>query len=515
MEALQLQFLYLLPPLFLTLYTVTHHFLNKFLNLPPTPFPILPILGHLHFFFFSITKSTLPLHRSLSQISRRRGPILLLRLGSRPVLLVSSPSAAQECLVENDVVFADRPNLLNGKHFGYNFTSLAWAPYGGHWRNLRRISTLELLSARRVDALAGVRADASRALVQKLVAIGGGGGDVDLRRLFFEHVYNAVMRMITGEEEAAAAEGWEVFGGIVAEMTAVTLEANVVDFVPLVGRLFGIGDCVERKMSFVQEKRERFMENVIEKHRAKKKEDEDVKEKSLIQFLLDLQREEPEYYTDQTIRNLLLVLLQGATHATSTTLEWAFSHLLQNPHILTRARFHIDSHLVGKERHLITESEVVQIPYLHLIINETLRMHPPAPLLTPHLSSQECTVGGFCVPRGTMLLVNAWDIHNNPETWENPNEFLPERFEGVGKNKYGFDFLPFGWGRRGCPGEKLAVVMIGAVLGCLIQCFEWERVGGGEIDMREGKGVITTRVQPLRAKCCPRSFLVDDSSFLK
>lgn len=129
-------------------------------------------------------------------------------------------------------------------------------------------------------------------------------------------------------------------------------------------------------------------------------------------------------------------------------------------------------------------------------------MHPAAPLLTPHISSDECHVEGFRVPRGTILLVNAWEIHNNPETWKDPHKFMPERFEG-GKNS--LEFLPFGWGRRACPAQRLAMEMVGVALGCLIQCFEWEKIG--EIDMKEGKGVITPRVQPLRAKLIPRPFL--------
>ncbi|KAK6157250.1 hypothetical protein DH2020_011498 [Rehmannia glutinosa] len=488
-----------LPPLFLALYTITQHFLHKFLNFPPTPFPILPLIGHIYFF----TKST-PFHRALSKLSRCHGPVLSLQLGSWPILLVSSPLAAQQCLTQNDIVFANRPNLLNGKHFGYNFTSLAWASYGDHWRNLRRISALELLSFHKLEILSGFRADEAQTLIHKLLRhhnVSNKG--VDMRALFFEYAYNVVVRMITGRLGIDNPEEAEMFREIVAEMAAVTLEANVVDFLPFVG-WFGFGDYIERKLSLVQEKRERFMENVIKEHCWEEEGDGGGKKKRLIEVLFDLQRAEPEYYTDETIRNLLLVLVQGASHTSSTTLEWAFSLLLQNPDILTKARSEIDN-LVGKHR-LIAESDVSKIPYLLNIINETLRMHPAAPLLTPHLSSDECIVGGFRVPHGTMLLVNAWDIQNNPQYWNDPEKFKPERFEVLEGGKNEFKFFPFGRGRRGCPGENLAMHMVGLALGSLIQCFEWEKVG--EIDMREGKGIITPRVQPLRAKCIPRPFVI-------
>ncbi|GFP89524.1 cytochrome p450 81d1 [Phtheirospermum japonicum] len=485
-----------LTPLFLALYIITQHLLHKLLNFPPTPFPILPFIGHIYFF----TKPA-PFHRALSQVSRRHGPLLFLRLGSRPALLVSSPSTALECLTQNDIVFANRPDLLNGKHFGYNFTSLAWASYGDRWRNLRRISALELLSLHKLNMTSGPRADEARILIRSVLKEDWRSSTgVDMKTLLFEYTYSVVTRMITGTDRGNAEEAG-VFMGILTEMSEVTLEANVVDFLPFVG-WFGFGDVIERKLRLVQEKRDRFMENLIKRHRVK---NGGGKQWGLIHYLLDLQRAEPEYYTDETIRNLLLVLVHGASHTSSTTLEWAFSHLLQNPDILKRARADIDN-LVGKHR-LITESDVSKIPYLLNIINETLRMHPAAPLLTPHISSDDCTVGGFRVPRGTMLFVNAWDIHNDPRNWGEPDKFVPERFEGVEGGKNEFKYFPFGRGRRACPGENLAMHMVGLALGSLIQCFEWEKVG--EIDMSEGKGVVTPRVQPLRAKCVPRPFVVN------
>ncbi|KAL2535771.1 Cytochrome [Forsythia ovata] len=156
-------------------------------------------------------------------------------------------------------------------------------------------------------------------------------------------------------------------------------------------------------------------------------------------------------------------------------LEWAFSQLLENPDILRRAQADIDS-LLGKES-LFDESDVAELPYLRCIVNETLRLHPAAPLLSPHLSSDECTIGGFCVPRGTILLVNAWDIQNNPETWQDAEKFKPERLEGFEGGKNGMKLFPFGWGRRACPGENLAIRVVGLALGSLIQCFDWDKVG--------------------------------------
>ncbi|KAL0314942.1 UNVERIFIED_CONTAM: cytochrome [Sesamum angustifolium] len=122
-------FVYL--PLIFALYIFTKHFFHKLRNLPPAPILNLPFIGHLY-----LLKK--PLYRSLAKISDRYGPVVLLQFGSRRVLLVSSPSAAEQCLTKHDVIFANRPQLLAGKHLGYNYTSLVWTSYGDHWRNLRK-----------------------------------------------------------------------------------------------------------------------------------------------------------------------------------------------------------------------------------------------------------------------------------------------------------------------------------------------------------------------------------------
>ncbi|KAK4396294.1 cytochrome [Sesamum angolense] len=499
------------PIILLALYSITLHWVNKLRNLPPSPFPTLPFIGHIY-----LLKQ--PFHRSLSEVSRRYGPALFLRLGSRSVLLISSPSLAEECLTrKNDLIFANRPKLLNGRYFGYNYTSLSWSPYGEHWRNLRRISAVELLSAQRMQMLSCIQADETQTLVRKLFHVTREEPDkvLEVKSTIFEFMFNIVTRMITGKRyygKDVEKKEAKILEEIVSETSKVALETNVVDFLPMM-RWFGYKD-VEKKLISIHEKRDKFMQNVIEEQRrARSGESEDAaiksyskKMKTMVEVLLDLQASEPQYYTDQTIKNLLLVLLQGGSSTSTIALEWAFSLLLDNPQTLKKAQAEIDAH-VGYNR-LITEADVAELPYLRHIILETLRLHPPASILQPHFSSAECAVGGFRVPAGTILLVNAWEIHHNPKTWADPEKFRPERFEGFdGKRDLGFKFLPFGSGRRACPGENLALTNLGLGLGSLIQCFDWEKVGA--IDMREGAGTTTPRLQPLTTICNPRPFILN------
>ncbi|KAI3785437.1 hypothetical protein L1987_44555 [Smallanthus sonchifolius] len=196
-------------------------------------------------------------------------------------------------------------------------------------------------------------------------------------------------------------------------------------------------------------------------------------------------------------------LLTAGTDTSTATVEWAFSLLLNHKHVLQKARDEIDIH-VGENR-LVDEPDMANLPYLLCIVNETLRMYPPGPLLVPHESSDDCVVGGYHIPRGTMLLVNQWAIHHDPDLWADPEMFYPERFEGLeGRTRDGFRFMPFGSGRRSYPGEGLAVLMIGLTLGLLIQCFDWERISEEMVDMSEGPGLTMPKAQPLVAKCTPR-----------
>ncbi|KAG9143653.1 hypothetical protein Leryth_017147 [Lithospermum erythrorhizon] len=208
-------FLYLLL-LFLTLHILSNHFIHKLKKLPPSPFPCLPLIGHLY-----LLKS--PFHEAIYQVSKRYGPVVFLRLGSRPILVVSCPSIIDECLRKNDIVFANRPHFLFGKYFGYNYTSMAWSSYGEHWRNLRKISVLELLSSQSIQMLAHI--------------------------------------IYYGDKVTSLVEA-KSFQEIVKAISNISEKANLLDFLPLM-RFFGLKN-VEPKLKEIQMKRDEFMQRLVE-----------------------------------------------------------------------------------------------------------------------------------------------------------------------------------------------------------------------------------------------------------
>ncbi|RWW35645.1 hypothetical protein BHE74_00059398 [Ensete ventricosum] len=455
---------------------------NKKKNLPPSPHS-LPFVGHLHL-------CRKPLHRCLARLTALHGPVLLLRFGARPVLVVDSPAAADECFTTHDITFANRPSLPYRKHLLYkNNTTLGSASYGPYWRNLRRIATVEVLSSHRLRSSSDARAHEVRAMARELLracdATADGFAKVELKSRLFQLAMNVLMRMIagkrySGEEEGVVSEESKRFMVTVEEIFALSGASNVGDFIPLL-RWIDYGG-VKRKLMRLHRVRDEFLQQLIDELRTKGGEEsqttEAKEEKTTISDLLSLQKTDPENYSDQIIKSLISV--------SSSKSELLLSE--------------IDAR-VGNGRWL-EESDLPSLPYLHCVVTETLRMYPAGPLMVPHESSDECVVVGFHVPRGTILLVNAYAMHRDPKTWDEPARFIPERFEGgKGEGKW---MAPFGMGRRKCPGEGLAARMVGLALGTLIQCFEWGRVGDKEVDMAEGSGLSLPKAVALEATCRPR-----------
>ncbi|KAI8543504.1 hypothetical protein RHMOL_Rhmol08G0223400 [Rhododendron molle] len=204
-------------------------------------------------------------------------------------------------------------------------------------------------------------------------------------------------------------------------------------------------------------------------------------------------------------------LFVAGTDTTSNTLEWAMAELLHNPTILSKAREEMDQ-IIGKGRP-VEELHLTRLPYLHAIMKETFRLHPPTPLLLPRKAEEDVDLCGFRVPKGAQVLVNAWAIGRDPGTWENPELFWPERFLGSDVDVKGQDFelIPFGAGRRICPAVSLANRMLQLMLASLVHSFEWkleDGIGAEDVDMEDESGITLRKAQRLHAipvhriNCC-------------
>lgn len=422
---------------------------------------------------------------------------------------MSSASAAEDCLHHNDVIFANRPRLLGGKILAYDYTTLLWAPYGSLWRNHRRIAATEILSPHRLHLLADIRADEVRSLLKNIndQAALGNDSKVEIKTALVELTYNIMMRMIAGKRMDS--EEGKRFKLLLKELLSLGGAFNPGDFFPFF-KYLGLNKAAEKKITAIFVKLDGFFQELVDEQRRimEKEGDSDgnnMKSKNLIQVLLGLQKTDPTYSTNDIIKGLIQILFLTGTETSSSTVEWATALLLKHPEIQDKVRKEIIEQ-VGHDR-LIEEHDLQHLPYLHCIINETLRMYPVAPIVPPHESSEDCVVGGYHIPKGTMLNVNLWAIQNDPKVWDEPRQFKPERFENVEGERIGYKFMPFGSGRRSCPGENMAKRVVGLALGSLIQCFEWEG-GEEEIDMEEQVSVSMWKANPLQAKFKPRKQMI-------
>jgi isoflavone 2'-hydroxylase len=275
---------------------------RRFKKLPPCP-PSFPIIGNLH-----QLKQPQPIHRYFHDLSQKYGPIFTLKFGSQLVAIVSSASIAEECLNKNDIIFANRVTTGKTKYLGFNSTNIFNSSYGDHWRNLRRISSLEILSTNRINSFSGIRRDETTRLIRKLSENSHKDfKKVELRPLLLELAFNMIMRMVCGkrfygdESDGTNADEAKKFRDVMNEMQEFGLASYLGDFVPLFRLLDFSG--YKNKLKRVGEKMDALFQGLVDDHRKNKKENQNT----MIDHLLSLQESQPDYYSDQIIKGLIMV----------------------------------------------------------------------------------------------------------------------------------------------------------------------------------------------------------------
>jgi coumaroylquinate(coumaroylshikimate) 3'-monooxygenase len=200
-------------------------------------------------------------------------------------------------------------------------------------------------------------------------------------------------------------------------------------------------------------------------------------------------------------------MISAGMDTTAISVEWAMAELIKNPRVQQKAQDELDR-VVGFER-VMTEADFPNLPYLQAVVKESLRLHPPTPLMLPHRANTTVKIGGYDIPKGSVVHVNVWAVARDPALWKNPLEFRPERFfeEDVDMRGHDFRLLPFGAGRRVCPGAQLGINLVTSIIGHLLHHFHWTTPDGvkpEEIDMSERPGLVTYMMTPLQAVATPR-----------
>ncbi|KAK0577124.1 hypothetical protein LWI29_028131 [Acer saccharum] len=494
------------------------------LPMPPEASGAWPFLGHL-----PLLGGQQPPHVTLGDMADKYGPIFTLKMGVYRTLVVSNWEIAKECLTVNDKVFANRPKMLIAELMGYNYAMVGFSPYGPYWRQVRKIAVLELLSNHRLQTFKHVRETEMRASVKEIYELWWDRNkdsennnykvSLEMKKWFGDITLNVIYKIIVGKRYV----GTTTSSDDDADHEADQWRDAVRRFFELAGK-FVVSDAVpflrwldlgghEKAMKKTAEELDYHVQGWLDEHKRKRVNSGKIKGDHVEDFMdvmLSIFEDEAKFSTseaDKINKATCLALIMAASDTTTVTLTWTLSQLLNNHDVLKKAQQELDT-FIGRER-LPNESDMKNLVYLQAIIKETLRLNPAAPLSVPHESLEDCTVGGYHVPAGTRLLVNVWKIHRDPRIWSSDShEFKPERFLTTHKDfdvkGQNFEFIPFGSGRRMCPGFLFALQIMQLTLATLLHGFEIETMLDAPVDLGEGFGTTNLRYSKLEALLTPR-----------
>ncbi|TYJ23465.1 hypothetical protein E1A91_A08G194200v1 [Gossypium mustelinum] len=476
--------------LFQALHAITRK-LGRRAKLPPGP-PTIPIFGNL----FQLGDNP---HKSLAKLASVHGDIMTLKLGQITTVVFSSATMAKEILQKQDAVSCNRtvPDAIRALR--HHEAGLPWMPASTTWRNHRKICNLHIFASHRLDANQYLRRTKVEQLLADVRHSSRIGEAVEIRQAAFKTTLSFMSNTIFSIDLSDSSQTSEEFREIVQGILEELRKPNFGDYFPI-ANLDLQGN--RRRMTIHLRKIMDLFDNLIDERVELRRMSDYVSTNDLSDTLLQLSQENNQELDKNQIKHLILVLFIAATETTTSTIEWAMAELLHNPQALLEARRELKQ-IIGKGN-LVDESDVTCLPYLQAIVKETLRLHPPAPFLIPRKAEADIEVHNFVVPKGAQVFINAWVIGRDPNFWEEPDLFRPERFIRSEMDVKGNDFglIPFGGGRRICPGLPLAMRMLHSMLGTLIHSFDWELEDGvapENLNMDEKFHFVLQKAQPLRS----------------
>ncbi|XP_031505457.1 geraniol 8-hydroxylase-like [Nymphaea colorata] len=470
---------------------------RKTSNLPPGPvgWPLVGSLLQLH---------GLP-NEALARLSKQYGPLMSVWLGCKATVVVSSAEMAEEVMHRQNHVFSGKISLDAATAFGYDQHSFVLSQVGPRWRALRRMSNNEMFTPRRLDAMKGLREEKVGALIQHIREAAADGRAVDIGECAFSITQNLLACTLFSQDIADLSSELTPggFKSLVYEMLEIFSKPNLCDFFPALrwidpqGLRRRNGNALTRLYVILDQlidEHLRAYEAAAAKGEAKKKED-------FLDVLLELTRDPNSGFTRENIRPLLSDMFIAGSESSATTIEWAMTELLRHPDKMAAAQSELKQAIGAGS--FVKESDIMHLPYLMAVMKETLRLHTPGPVV-PRRADATTTLGGFTIPKHTPILINVWAINNDDTLWDKPTAFLPERFieSDVNFNGKHFQFMPFGAGKRICPGIPLASRTVLLVLASLINSFSWtpsNQVAPEELDVKAKFRLVLQKAAPLKA----------------
>ncbi|XP_038688575.1 cytochrome P450 71D10-like [Tripterygium wilfordii] len=457
---------------------------------PPSPWK-LPLIGNIHQMIGSLP------HQRLRVLANKYGPLMHLQLGELSTIVVSSPEVSKEVMKTHDIAFSGRPYALAAEILFYNFKDIAFAPYGDYWRQMRKICTIELLSGKKVQAMRSIREEEVSEFIKSISS--KARSKINLSEMLICLTYAITSKAAIGN----SGEMHGAFVPLVREMVEVFGGFSLADMFPSI-KLFHMISGMRTRLDKLHREVDKILENIINEHKVKKATIDSSEEvvDDVVDVLLNLQKCGDFQFplAAENIKAVVLDILSAGSETSSTTLEWAMSELIKNPGIMKNAQAEVRQ--VFDRKGYVDEVGLEDLEFLKLVIKETLRLHPPFPLSVPRLCRQRCKILGYDIPVKAQVIVNTWAIGRDPNYWIDAEKFYPVRFVNSSIDYKGnnFEFIPFGAGRRICPGISFAIASIELTLAKLLYHFDWKlpnSIKPEELDMMESVGISVGRKNDL------------------
>ncbi|XP_077245708.1 geraniol 8-hydroxylase-like [Tasmannia lanceolata] len=459
-------------------------------KLPPGPVP-LPIIGNL----FKLGDKP---NESLAELAKTYGPLMTLRLGCITTVVVSSANMAKEILQKNDKAFAGRTVLDAVRALDYNKASMVWQQPNSCWRQLRTMSNTQIFTTQRLDSNKELRWKKVQQLIDHIGKNCKTGQAVDIGRAAFACTLNLLSNTTFSVDLVDQnSESAQDFKALIWDIMEEVGKPNFSDYFPVL-RLMDL-QGIRRNTTAHFKKLYVLFDGLIEERLLSRASSNSTRMNDFLNTLLDYKQNSDDNFD---IKALLLDILAAGSETSSNTLEFAMAELLRNPHTMAKAKSELLQTITLEQQ--VEESDIARLPYLQAVVKETLRLHPPVPLMIPHKAESDVEICGFTIPKNTQVLVNAWAIGRDADIWPNPNDFIPDRFldSQVDFRGQDFELIPFGSGRRICPGLPLAYRMVHLMLASILHSFSWKLPDGmtpEDMDMQHKFGVTLQRAVPLRA----------------
>ena len=478
-------------------------------RLPPGPRP-LPLVGNL----LDLSGGNGNLHHALARLARVHGPVMRLKLGLTTAVVISSRDAAREAFTRHDRALSARAVPDMARAAGFSARSMIWLPASDpRWKTLRGVAAAHAFSPRSLAAARAVRERKARELVGYFRRRAGQEvGDVG------EAVYGGVLNLVSSAlfsvdvvDVDLGAESARGLRQLVEEIVDGIAKPNVSDLVPFLAPLDlqGWRRWTARRFRDVF----RILDGIVDRRLSAADEasspaaassEGGTHDGDFLDALLELLS--AGKLTRDNVTTIMFDVFAAGTDTIAITVEWAMAELLRNPSAMAKVRAEIQGSVLGGKES-VEEHDAVSLPYLQAVVKEAMRLHPVAPIFLPHQAAEDgVEIGGYAVPKGCTVIFLAWSIMRDPAAWERPDEFIPERFldreEEMGFRGKELEFIPFGAGRRQCPGLPMAERVVPLILASLLHAFEWRLPNGvsaEQLDVSEKFTTANVLAVPLRA----------------